>query len=122
MLLNSPERLQMKFMLSKLQPLVALNLFMAIAVATASESPGRGENSWQWTLQAGAVHQFESSLDSGGDMDASRFFVSGVLSYMLWIFFTNWSFCISRISGVLSLVSTAMFQYGRSMSIVLSFV
>lgn len=71
-------------MIAKLRSLVALNLFMAITVATASENPERGKKGWQWTLQGGAVHQFESSLDSGGDMSASRFFVSGGIGKMFY--------------------------------------
>lgn len=45
----------------------------AVTAAAPSE-PDRG--SWQARLEAGAVHQFESSLDSGGDMSAERFFAS----------------------------------------------
>jgi len=71
-------------MMSKFRPLVALILFTYIASATASGNPERGEEGWKWTLQAGAVHQYEASLDSGGDMSAGRFFVSGGVGKMFY--------------------------------------
>lgn len=79
-------------MISRFRPLVALMLFVAIAAAPASENPERGEKSWKWTLQAGAVHQFETSLDSGGDMSAGRFFVSGGVGKM---FYGRWRLGVS---------------------------
>jgi outer membrane receptor protein involved in Fe transport len=56
---------------------IVLCLLGAQLTATAAEQRGPGAKDWRWTLQAGAVYQAESSLDSGGDMSAARFFVSG---------------------------------------------
>jgi outer membrane receptor protein involved in Fe transport len=56
---------------------IVLCLLGVQSTATAAEQPGPGANDWRWTLQAGAVYQAESSLDSGGDLSAARFFVSG---------------------------------------------
>jgi len=64
-------------MIFKLRRLVILMLCMAISSVMASEKTERDDKGLDWTLQAGAVHQFEASLDSGGDMSASRFFASG---------------------------------------------
>jgi len=54
-----------------------LCLLGAQLASAAAEKGGPDVNDWSWTLQAGGVYQAESSLDSGGDMRASRFFVSG---------------------------------------------
>jgi hypothetical protein len=35
------------------------------------------DNPWQWTFDAGAVYQFDASLDAGGDMSVVRVFASG---------------------------------------------
>ena len=49
-------------------------LLMMATIATAADPSERRESPWQWTLQAGAVHQMESSLDDGGDVGIDRFF------------------------------------------------
>ena len=64
-------------MTTKLSALTAYILFFAGTAAAASEGPKRKDDAVKWTIQAGAVHQFNSSLDSGGDMSASRWFVRG---------------------------------------------
>jgi len=51
-------------------------LLLPGTAVVASEGPNRKDDVAKWTFQAGAVHQFNSSLDSGGDMSASRWFRS----------------------------------------------
>ena len=60
-------------------PIVLLPCLLGVQTITAAErQPGVSEaDAWRWTLQAGGVYQWESSLDSGGDMSVSRLFVSG---------------------------------------------
>ena len=61
-----------------LQSLLTTLLLIAFAMpATAVERAQRGTSPWTWTLDAGAVYQSSTSLDSGGDMSAGRAFVSG---------------------------------------------
>ncbi len=63
-----------------LHPLITTLLLVAFAMpATADERSTRGTSPWTWTLDAGAVYQSSTSLDSGGDMSAGRVFVSGGL-------------------------------------------
>ena len=64
-------------MTTKISDFAACILFLAGTAAAASEGPNRKDDAVKWTFQAGAVHQFNSSLDSGGDMSASRWFVRG---------------------------------------------
>lgn len=45
-------------------------LLCATAAATAAQAPD-----WRLTLDGGAVKQFESSIDTGGDFDVDRYFV-----------------------------------------------
>lgn len=61
----------------EIQIIFAQLLMAAAATSAASERTGRDGDTWRWTFQAGAVHQFESSLDDGGDMSASRYFIRG---------------------------------------------
>ena len=53
-------------MTMKLSALTAYILFLAGTAAAASEGPNRKDDAVKWTFQAGAVHQFKSSLDRQG--------------------------------------------------------
>jgi outer membrane receptor protein involved in Fe transport len=61
-----------------LHSMITILLLLALAMpATAAERTQRSDSPWTWTLNAGAVYQSRTSLDSGGDMSAGRAFVSG---------------------------------------------
>lgn len=64
-------------MSSRPRVLTVLLLVTASVDATAVELTRDSKNPWQWTFKAGAVYQFESSLDAGGDMSVVRVFASG---------------------------------------------
>lgn len=55
---------------------LGVGLLMVSAAGGAASGKGRhAEASWQWTSQVGAVSQADSTLDSGGDITVSRYFV-----------------------------------------------
>lgn len=64
-------------MRTKLSELTACIVFLVGTAGAAAEGPNRKNDALKWTFQGGAVHQFNSSLDSGGDMSANRWFVRG---------------------------------------------
>jgi hypothetical protein len=85
-------------MFPRYQLLTALVLITATMDTTAVEQTQDSDNPWQWTLEGGAVHQIETSLDAGGDMSvtgvfagagaarvfAGRWRVGAALGYGMW--------------------------------------
>lgn len=59
-------------MISQRSLCATLMLALTPAVSAAAGPGQRDESPWRWTLQAGAVYQTESSLDSGGDVSVDR--------------------------------------------------
>jgi outer membrane receptor protein involved in Fe transport len=66
-----------KSLMNKRPPLYAgLLLFAGTTLVNAGQPP-LDDGPWRWTGQAGMLFQSESSLDTGGDMQVSPFFVEG---------------------------------------------
>jgi outer membrane receptor protein involved in Fe transport len=63
-------------------PVLSALTFTVATAAAAAAQPNPGSDGWQWRLEGAALHQFETSLDSGGDMSAQRFFASAGASRM----------------------------------------
>lgn len=59
--------------------ITALLLLVTSMSVAAAEQVQRGDAPWKLTLDAGAVYQSSTSVDSGGDMSVGRAFVSGGL-------------------------------------------
>ena len=60
--------------------------FLLLSVGLATESTGaekfpESEKGWSTFLRGGYVHQFESTIDSGGDFNTDRFALQGGASH-----------------------------------------
>ncbi len=55
--------------------LAALLASVLLALATSVEAGPPAGNEWRLKLDAGALHQFDASLDDGGDFDIDRYYL-----------------------------------------------
>lgn len=64
--------------MARLLTLLGLLFFLGTNPLPARAQPGSGpDGSWRWLFQGAAVKQFGSGLDSGGDLEVERYFISG---------------------------------------------
>ncbi|MEJ2309891.1 MAG: hypothetical protein P8Z31_04455 [Gammaproteobacteria bacterium] len=60
--------------------LLLVPFFIALGSSVHAEPMVKQQDSWRWTFQGAAVHQFDADLDQGGEAGVNRYYVSLAVS------------------------------------------